>query len=79
MDNIYLVSTIHHTVAALSMIAVGPQWLENYMPDIEVFANVGILVLSHVTISDIYNTASARAGTKVLLKSTNYHYFYALI
>ena len=49
------------------------------MPDIEVFANVGILVLSHVTISDIYNTASARAGTKVLLKSTNYHYFYALI
>ena len=32
------------------------------MPDIEVFANVGILVLSLVTISDIYTTTSARAG-----------------
>ena len=37
------------------------------MPDMEVFANVGILVLSLVTISDIYTTTSARAGTKVLL------------
>ena len=62
VDNTYL-----PYCSALSMIAVGPQWLENYMPDIEVFANVGILVLSLVTISDIYTTTSARAGTKVLL------------
>ena len=49
------VDNIYHTVAvaALSLIAVGPQWLENYMLDIWVFANVGILVLSLVTISDI--------------------------